>query len=94
MLYFPRHFAGGLWPGFGREQEPTMNDVEAGIPNLDCMEFDDLLLAQAAFHKLELYTANKANAVAYRNLGNVHAALVAEQKCDRLYRELPAWARW
>lgn len=40
------------------------------------------------------YTANKATAVGLRLAGKVAEALQYEAICDRLYAELPEFARW
>ena len=40
------------------------------------------------------YAANKATAIACRESGDIEAALVYESICERIYNELPEWARW
>jgi hypothetical protein len=42
---------------------------------------------------LACYASNKATAIACRLRGDVNAALIYEGICDRLYAELPDWAK-
>lgn len=46
-----------------------------------------------ATRKLAAYASNKAAAMLCREMGNVSYALDYERICDRLYEELPAFAR-
>ena len=48
----------------------------------------------AATCTLEQYAANKATAMKLRAEGNVATAMVYEAICDRLYRQLPEFAKW
>jgi hypothetical protein len=40
------------------------------------------------------YAANKATAIACRMRGDIQTALQYEDICDRIYNDLPAFARW
>ena len=48
----------------------------------------------AATRTLEHYAANKATAMKLRAEGNVATAMVYEAICERLYKQLPEFARW
>lgn len=43
---------------------------------------------------LACYASNKAAAMSCRLRGDITSALMYEDICDRIYAELPAWARW
>ncbi len=43
---------------------------------------------------LGAYAANKSVAMKLRLDGNIQGAIVYENICDRIYRELPEYARW
>lgn len=47
----------------------------------------------AATKSLGHYASNKATAIDCRLRGDIPAALMYESICDRIYRELPAWAK-
>jgi hypothetical protein len=47
-----------------------------------------------ATRQLANYASNKATAIRCRLTGNIDVALGYEQIADRIYKELPAWARW
>jgi hypothetical protein len=40
------------------------------------------------------YASNKAAAMLSREMGNIQAALIYENICERLYNKLPTFARW
>jgi len=40
------------------------------------------------------YASNKATAMRCRKEGNIKSALIYEQICERVYNNLPTWARW
>lgn len=40
------------------------------------------------------YAYNKATAIDCRLRGEIKVALEYEAICDRIYKDLPAWARW
>lgn len=48
----------------------------------------------AAAHTLKNYCANKAVAMKLRLEGRIAVALRYEAICERLYKELPQFARW
>ena len=43
---------------------------------------------------LRNYAANKATAMQCRKRGDIKAALMYEGIADKIYKELPTWARW
>lgn len=47
-----------------------------------------------AFKELGHYAANKATAIRCRLDGSIDRALMYEKIADRIYSELPAFARW
>ena len=55
---------------------------------------DGGLLTMHSTAKLANYAANKATAMRCRLEGNIQTALKYEQICDRIYNELPEWAKW
>lgn len=48
----------------------------------------------SATHALGAYASNKSAAIACRRRGDIKAAGVYETICDRIYSELPSFARW
>lgn len=40
------------------------------------------------------YATHKLRAMARRSIGEIDKALTEEATCDRLYRQLPDWAKW
>ena len=48
----------------------------------------------AAARTLRNYAANKATAMKLRAEGKIATAMIYEQICDRLYDDLPDFARW
>ncbi len=43
---------------------------------------------------LKTYAWNKATAMAYRERGAIKTALQYENLCERIYNDLPEYARW
>lgn len=43
---------------------------------------------------LRTYALHKASAIWYRLAGEIPRAAAGEQACERIYAELPTWARW
>lgn len=66
------------------------------VPNLDCLSVNpnDLDAMELVFRTLAKYAKAKARAMRRRSAGLVASALVAEHRCERLYNQLPEWARW
>lgn len=64
--------------------------------NLDALSIDpaDLDNAAIVFDKLRQYASNKATAMRYRMAGEIGPAMHRERLCERIYNELPEWARW
>ena len=67
---------------------------DLNIPNLDCMDEDDLRDIAAKLKLLSRYATQKACAMAWRKKGDLHAALLAEGKLDQIYQSLPPDWRW
>lgn len=82
-----------------------MFDVE----NLDCMWPDDLVsyaddldrqrppidhADHVHYLAVARYARLKSSAMREREAGNVQAALTQEAWCDRIYSQLPQWAKW
>ena len=84
-----------------------MNHIEdytlnSALPNLDCYVSPDEA-AEAAKEIREVskgldllasYAKVKARAMQFRLDGKINQALVQEQICDRIYKQLPDWAKW
>ena len=62
--------------------------------NLDGLALEELVDTAAALSTLAAYARTKARAMQDRASGEIDAALVQEEQCDRYYHTLPAWARW
>jgi len=45
-------------------------------------------------YSLALYAEQKAEAMKHRASGNIERALMHERSCERIYAELPEFARW
>lgn len=64
-------------------------------PNLDAIDdYAELTDMMNAFERLAAYCRHKAAAIMLRQSGHVDLALKREAYCDRLYGQLPEWARW
>jgi hypothetical protein len=71
-------------------------------PNLDAMDESDLLAFAKMNRKarkqhtreLAHYADTKASAMQHRSRGNIEAALLYEDLCERIYRRLPEHCRW
>ena len=79
------------------------------VPNLDGMFADELMeyanrlddnrpsIAHddhAHYCAVAQYARLKAGAMRDRANGNVQSALTQESWCDRIYAQLPEWAKW
>jgi len=66
------------------------------VPNLDDLSVDPAELREAAvvLEKLARYARKKATAMETRMAGNIPAAMVHEVLLERIYKDLPEWARW
>ncbi len=64
--------------------------------NMDCATTDptDLEEYAATLKELVSYAHNKAAAMRFRIKGDLMTAANLEKICDRIYDELPEWARW
>ena len=85
-----------------------MQNLDAMTPE-ELMEFwhrhdhgrkhDELFPDKPAGHyrataNLASYASNKATAMRCRERGDVEVALMYEGICDRIYKQLPTFARW
>ena len=43
---------------------------------------------------LRSYALHKASAICFRLAGEIPQAVADEQTCERIYGQLPVWARW
>lgn len=64
------------------------------VPNLDGTWPEDLLELEKVFDTLRRYAGLKASAMGHRAAGDIVKATRMEETCERLYRQLPEWARW
>ena len=73
------------------------------VPNLDCLETDELFDywkahkgAEASTPEAQLaeYAFNKAQAQQYRLAGEIGNAMTRETACDAIYDKLPSDYRW
>ena len=66
------------------------------VPNLDGLSINpaDLYTAASVFGQLAAYAGHKADAMKHRMAGDIECATAHEKNCDRIYRQLPEWARW
>lgn len=65
-------------------------------PNLDGLTTDpkDLDNAASVLASLSDYAKTKAKAIRARLVGAIATALLREAECERIYQQLPAWAKW
>ena len=64
------------------------------VPNLDDQWAVDLLNVSKVLHALGSYTELRAQAMWYREGGQVEHAATLEASADDLYENLPQWAKW
>jgi hypothetical protein len=62
--------------------------------NLDDMNEDDLRAMSEWLDRLRFYAETKADAMTARKAGDITVARYLEGKCERIYKQLPDWARW
>ena len=62
--------------------------------NLDGMNRTELGKTAEVFRWLAKYCDQKRVAIRYRAAGNIKVAQGAEAACERIYKELPEWAKW
>jgi hypothetical protein len=64
--------------------------------NLDAIATDgaDMFHVCHVLRDLAEYARVKSNAMALREKGHIRSAQEAEAHCERIYNELPKWARW
>lgn len=67
---------------------------EVSIPNLDTMEVEELEEFRLVLSLLQQYVWFKTHAIEERLGGKINLALEHEFDCDRVYKQLPEWARW
>lgn len=71
-----------------------MIEYELNVPNLDCMEEEELATLRDVFSLLSSYCERKSKARQLRLSGRIDAATQYENMADTTYRMLPQWARW
>jgi hypothetical protein len=71
-----------------------MIEYELNVPSLDGQSEDDLRVLGAAFSRLADYCDLKRTAMRHRKAGRIERALTFEASADRVYQQLPQWARW
>ena len=71
-----------------------MTQITFEVPNLDCQFPDELEALAPVLEKLANYSHLKAQAMRHREAGRIDIALRLESWCDRIYSQLPEWARW
>jgi hypothetical protein len=71
---------------------PTEYDLN--VPSLDGQSEDDLASLRSAFSRLADYCDLKRTAMRHRKAGRIDRALTFEASADRVYQQLPPWARW
>lgn len=64
------------------------------IPNLDCLSENDLIDLEPVMRELAEYCKYKSAAMRWRKEGYVGQARAYEDTCDRIYKNLPEWAKW
>jgi hypothetical protein len=62
--------------------------------NLDALDRDELRSAALVLRSLIQYTNYKHMAIGHRADGWILAAQGCERECEKLYAELPDWAKW
>jgi hypothetical protein len=67
---------------------------EPGIPNLDDCWNSDREKYAVVFAALADYCTIKSLASAHRAAGRIDIGTQCEKECERIYNELPKWARW
>jgi hypothetical protein len=75
---------------------PVVGEVTFTVPNLDACttEPQALTVLSDTLSKLSMYASCCANAMRFRLRGEIGKAQVMDRKMQRLYDELPKWARW
>ncbi len=75
---------------------PTIHGpITFEVPNLDCMlDPEDLHAMAHVLAALSNYASWKSKAMTSRADGLINTALYCERQCNRIYEELPTWARW
>jgi hypothetical protein len=71
--------------------------IRVDVPNLDCMEGEELILFARSlgfFGLLVEYARTKESARRCRLAGMIETAQKLESHCETLYQQLPAGARW
>ncbi len=64
--------------------------------NLDGLSVDADAVEEMAsvYQTLATYAQHKAKAMKARKAGDITSALTQERLCERIYNQLPKWARW
>ena len=66
------------------------------MENLDLMTIGELYAFSEKNRNPELsvYARNRADAIAKRQAGQIQAALILDETCDRIYKQLPKELKW
>lgn len=66
------------------------------VPNIDdcSIDPDDYEALARVFGQLSDYASLKASAMRARLKGDIQFAIRHENGCERIYKQLPEWARW
>jgi hypothetical protein len=62
--------------------------------NLDAMPEEELFDTAVVLDQLARYARARAHAMRFRAAGLEARAQHLERECERLYTQLPMWARW
>jgi hypothetical protein len=62
--------------------------------NLDEMPEAELFETAVVLEQLARYARTRAQALRFRAAGLVARAEYLERECERIYAQLPLWARW
>jgi hypothetical protein len=73
-----------------------MSGITFDVPNLDCESINpaDYEQLAATLSLLADYANHKAGAMKFRLAGHIVAAQRIEASMERIYEQLPEWARW
>ena len=74
-----------------------LTDIVLNVPinlNLDAMNPDDLDTVADVFSNMGSYARLKSTAMRLRLNGDISEARKLEKWCEKLYQQLPEWARW
>lgn len=76
------------------ENEASQNYLGVSIPNLDCMDLENIRELADCFQKLYQYCLYKGSAIARRKEGEILHAQKLEYLAQGVYENLPEELRW